>query len=69
MIINIVLLVLGVISLIYGMKNKLKLWMVIGAILICCGAVSAYVDYKTFGIDGGANPNSRLPFVMDHFMK
>ncbi len=68
MVLNIVLILLGVISLVFGVKNKLKVWIVIGLILLGCGVVSACVDYATMGVEDSANPNARLPFVLDHFM-
>lgn len=67
MILNIVLLILGILFLFYGIRKKLKFWVVVGAVLLCFGAVSAYVDYTVVG-PNGIN-NSRIPFVIDHFMQ
>ena len=67
MILNIVLLMIGALFLFYGIKQKLKFWIIIGLVVVCLGAVSAYVDYTTSGMDG--INNSRVPFVIDHFMK
>ena len=63
---NIVLFVIGLVALFFGLKYKLKYLLVIGAIFIAFGLLSAYVDYKTTGswmID-----NHRIPFVIDHMM-
>ncbi|MCQ2443069.1 MAG: hypothetical protein MJ077_08190 [Oscillospiraceae bacterium] len=68
MILNIILLAIGVISLIFGIKTKLKLWIVIGLILIGFGGISALIDYKMMGGDDIAI-NSRLPFVIGNMMK
>lgn len=67
MILNIVLLMIGALFLFYGIKQKLKFWISIGVLIVCLGAISAYVDYTALGTDG--INNSRVPFVTDHFMK
>ncbi|MBQ0000431.1 MAG: hypothetical protein KBT01_02680 [Clostridiales bacterium] len=64
MVLNIILLVAGIISLIFGIRNKLKLWIVVGCILILCGSVSAYMDYKMPSVE---DPNGRVPFMIDKF--
>lgn len=67
MILNIVLVIIGLVLLLFGIKNKLKLWIVIGVILFVAGVISGIVDYKTAGtatgIDGG-----RVPMVVDNTM-
>lgn len=63
---NIVLLIIGALFLLYGIKQKLKFWIIIGALIVCLGAISAYVDYTASGMDG--INDSRVPFVVDHFM-
>lgn len=65
MVLNLILLVAGAALLIFGIKTKLKMWIIIGLFLMSCGAVSAFVDYKTGGMDVNT---SRLPFVIDKFM-
>lgn len=67
MILNIVLLMIGALFLFCGISQKLKFWIIIGVLIICLGAVSAYVDCMTSGMDG--INNSQVPFVTDHFMK
>lgn len=62
MILNIVLLIIGAMFLIYGIKNKLKFWIAAGALLVCLGAISAYVDFVAPGTDG--INNSRVPFLI-----
>lgn len=69
MILNVILLVIGAVSIIYGIKTKLKMWLVIGLILFACGAVSAYVDVRTMGLESITNPNARVPFVIDNLMR
>lgn len=67
MLLNIVLLMIGALFLFYGIKQKLKFRIIIGVLIVCLGAVSAYVDYMTSGMDG--INNSRIPFVIGRFMK
>lgn len=67
MILNILLLIVGALFLLYGIRNKLKFWIVIGLLLLCFAAVSAYVDYTASKMVGIAN--SRIPFVIDSFRK
>lgn len=67
MILNIVLLIIGALFLFYGIKQKLKFWISIGVLIVCLGAISAYVDYTASGMDGITN--FRVPFVIDHFIK
>lgn len=64
---NIVLLMIGALFLFCGIRQKLKFWIIIGVLVICLGAVSASVDCMTSGMDG--INNSRIPFVIGHFMK
>lgn len=67
MILNIILLLAGAVSLIFGIKTKLKMWIVIGLILVGFGGISAIIDYKMMG---GADSaiNTRLPFVIGNMM-
>lgn len=67
MILNIVLLAVGALFLFYGIKNKLNFWIIIGLLVVGLGAVSAYVDCTASEMDG--IHNSRVPFVIDHFIK
>lgn len=67
MLLNIVLLMIGALFLFYDIKQKLKFWIIIGVLIVCLGAVSAYVDYTALGTDG--INNSRVPFVIGRFMK
>lgn len=64
--INSVVLVIGLIALFGGIKNKLKYLIVIGAVLMAIGLFSAYVDYRTHGT--GSIDNHRIPFIIDHMM-
>lgn len=68
MILNIILLAIGAISLIFGIKTKLKMWMVIGLILMGFGGISAFIDYKLMG-DADSAINARLPFVLNNMMR
>lgn len=68
MILNIILIITGVALLFYGLKEKLKMWIVIGLVLLGCGLFSTYVDYRTYGIESITNPNYRIPFIIDHMM-
>lgn len=67
MILNIALLVLGALFLYYGIKNKLKFWIIVGALVVGLGAVSVCVDCMASGTDG--INSSRVPFVIDHIMR
>lgn len=67
MILNIALLVLGALFLYYGIKNKLKFWIIVGALVVGLGAVSVCVDRMASGTDG--INSSRVPFVIDHIMR
>ncbi len=67
MILNIVLVIIGLASLFFGIKNKLKLWIVIGVILFGSGLVSGVVDYKTAGVETDIN-GGRVPMVIDNTM-
>ena len=65
--INICLLVIGLIALFFGIKNKLKYLIVIGAVLMAFGLFSAYVDYiafVTWSID-----NHRIPVTIVHMIR
>lgn len=66
MILNLVLLILGALFLLYGIKQKLNFWIVIGAVLLGLGAVSVCMDLTAAGTDG--IDGHRLPFVIDRFM-
>ena len=65
--INICLLAIGLIALFFGIKDKLKYLIVIGAVLMALGLISAYVDYRTFGI--WSIDNHRIPFTIDHMIR
>ena len=67
MILNVVLLILGALFLFYGIRNKLKFWIIAGALLLCFGAVAAYVDYTVGAADGV--DTSRLPFLLDRYVR
>lgn len=67
MILNFVLLMIGALFLLYGIKQKLKFWIIIGAVVICLGAVSACADFAATGADG--INGSRVPFVIDRFFR
>lgn len=69
MVLNVILILIGIISLVYGIKTKLKLWLAVGLLLFGLGAVSAYIDIRMMGLEDIANPNARLPFVIDSMMK
>lgn len=65
-ILNVVLLLFGIASFIYGIKNKLKFWMVVGVILLFLGLISAGIDYKMAGAENSTNDiNYRLPFLIN----
>ena len=65
--INICLLVIGLIALFFGIKDKLKYLIVIGAVLMAFGLFSAYVDYRTSGT--WSIDNHRIPFTIDHMIR
>ena len=65
--VNLVLLAIGLIIIFFGIKNKLKYLIVIGAILLALGLFSAYVDYNTYGT--WSIDNHRIPFTIDHMVK
>ena len=65
--INICLLVIGLIALFFGIRDKLKYLIVIGTVLMALGLFSAYVDYRTFGI--WSIDNHRIPFTIDHMIR
>lgn len=67
MVINIVLLILGAVFLVYGIKKKLTFWIVAGAVILCLGGVSLYMDFTMGG--AGEAAGHRLPYVIDHFMR
>ena len=66
MIINVIVMVIGLLLLIYGIKSKTKFFLVIGLILLCLGLISGFIDYK-LGV--GEFNNHRVPFTIDHMMK
>lgn len=63
MIINVIVMVIGLLLLIYGIKSKTKFFLVIGLILLCLGLISGFIDYK---LGGGEFNNHRVPFTIDH---
>lgn len=67
MFLNIILLLVGVVFLIYGIRNKLKFWIAIGAVVLCMGVVSVCVDRMLPGAEN--NVNQRLPVVITNTMK
>lgn len=67
MVLNIVLLIAGALFLFFGIKNKLKFWIVAGVLIVCLSAISAYMDFTAPGTD--SINDSRVPFVIDHFIK
>lgn len=70
MVLNIVFLLIGAAFVFYGVKNKLKFWIVIGGFLLCLSLISACIDYKMGGIENGVNDiNHRIPFIIDHAVK
>lgn len=66
MIINVIVMVIGLLLLIYGIKSKTKFFLVIGLILLCLGLISGFIDYK---LGEGEFNNHRVPFTIDHMMK
>lgn len=69
MILNIVLLLTGVISLLFGIRNKLKFWIAVGGILLCIGIFSVCIDIKMAGTENNTNDiNYRIPFLINNFM-
>lgn len=64
MAINLILLLLGVVLVIYGVRIRMKVWTGIGAFLICLALISFGVDYMTGGAVNDANINYRLPFIL-----
>lgn len=66
MFLNIALLIAGVLFLAYGIKNRLKFWIIIGLVVVLLGGVSACVDYASAA--DGIN-NARVPFVIDRLGK
>ena len=65
--INICLFVIGLIALFFGIKDKLKYLIVIGAVLMAFGLFSAYVDYRTSGT--WSIDSHRIPFTIDHMIR
>lgn len=59
---NIILLLVGVIFFIYGIKIKTKFFIIAGAVLIGFAVISAGVDYFMGG--AGEVDTHRLPFII-----
>lgn len=68
MILNILMILIGAVFLVYGIRKKLKFWIVVGAVILGLGAVSAGVDFFAAGNDTN-DINNRLPFVIDGLVK
>ena len=66
MIMNIILILIGVAMLIYGIKNKTKFFIIVGAVLIGLGLISAGIDYA-IGRTGEVDTH-RVPFMIDNMM-
>ncbi len=64
--INIILLLIGIVLLIYGIKNRLRFFIIAGSVLLIFGMISIGIDYK---MGSGDLANSRVPFVIDGMMK
>ena len=64
--INVIVLTIGLLLSLYGVKSKTKFFLVIGLILLCFGLISGVVDYK---LGEGEFNNHRIPFTIDHMMK
>lgn len=62
MILNLILMLIGAASLIYGIVNKTKFFIIAGAVLIGFGVVSAVFDYFVGG--AGEVATHRLPFII-----
>lgn len=62
MILNIILMLIGAVALIYGIKNKTKFFIIAGAVLLGFGVISAGFDYFMGGADEVAT--HRLPFII-----
>lgn len=69
MIFNIAVLILGALALIYGIKQKIKFWIVVGAVLVGLGLASSAVDLMIPAGDTTNATNTRLPFVINSIMK
>lgn len=63
---NIILLVIGVLLLIYGIKVKTKYFSIIGIVIICLGLISFVMDYRN---GAGFFDNSRVPVVIENTVK
>lgn len=66
MLLNCIVLFIGILLLIYGIKNKTRFFIIAGAALLLLVILSIGIDYKMG--DGDFN-NSRIPFVIDSIMK
>lgn len=65
MILNLVLLLIGAVFLVYGIRKKLKFWIVVGAVLLGLALASVGMDFLTGGAVNETNDiNYRLPFVI-----
>lgn len=64
MILNILMILIGAVFLVYGIRKKLKFWIAVGAVVLALGAVSAGVDFFTAGNETN-DINHRLPFILN----
>jgi len=67
MIINIILMLIGAVLLIYGIKNKIKFFIIAGVVMIGLGLISLGIDYAMDG--AGEVDTHRLPFIIDGMMR
>lgn len=66
MMVNIILLLIGIVTGIYGIKTRMKLFVIVGGALVFLSLISAGIDYK---MGMSSFDNHRLPFVIDGMMK
>lgn len=66
MMVNIILLLIGIVTGIYGIKTRMKLFVRVGGALVFLSLISAGIDYK---MGMSSFDNHRLPFVIDGMMK
>lgn len=69
MILDNVLLVIGIVLLIYGVRVKTKFFTIAGVVLIAFALISGGIDYKMGNADSPGIPSYRLPFVIDKMMR
>lgn len=67
MILNLILLVVGGLFLFYGIRKKLRFWIVVSVLILCLGVISIGVDYR-LSADGNSI-NTRLPFVITNLTR